>query len=447
MTEHLKSITLVLLIVASFVQTGLLWYSSPSYEEPLRPDYVRPFKIGNEEFEKQNLFELAAPPEIVLHQEGIHQQLFPDNAKHQDLMEKLHFTQFGELRPVIPAFSRWNELLEKRDGIELRMNREANIPLLAALFSQPPEAEGMDTFSRIWFHSTGRNGEVTVWIISDQAQEVWEGTGQIADFSDWLTALADFENITLVSPVFNDGNSRLEEGGRGVPRIFYLPEHSPSINKRTYELNTIDIDDMQKALFSDPAAARKTQVRDSVYIYSDRNWTLQHHEEQETIVFSNPGSRTGQRTSAVEELNGINRFINRHGGWTSHYLLEGEKNDPINETTLYQFRLFVGNHPVYWNEKEEGEGSPDLIRLAASGQGVASYERSLRYLVTNSEQTQPAELPDREALLNDLEETKLPLTRIHWIYPGYQANAQADSVDLIPVWVIVDQQGEVRLIP
>ncbi|MDR6225403.1 YycH family regulatory protein [Desmospora profundinema] len=445
MTEHLKSIALLLLIMASCVQTGLLWYSSPSYEEPLRPDYVRPFKIGNEEFEKQNLFELTAPPEILLHREGIHQQLFPENAKHQDLMEKLHFTTFGEFKPITPSAERWNELLEITDGIELRMNRETDTAVLAALFSQSPEVEGLDTFSRIWFHSVGDNGNVSVWVISDQEQEVREGTGQIIDYTDWLTALADFENSTLVSPVFTDGESQVEEGVRGVPRVFYLPEHVQRMDKRTYTLNTIDIGDMRKALFPDPSLAKRTLVRDSVYIYSDRSRTLQHNEKQETMVFSNPGSSIGRHSSTPEELSGINRFINRHGGWTSNYLLEREEKDPANETTLYDFRLFVGNHPVYWKGLKEGR--PDRIRLAATEQGVASYERSLRYLITNSEQAQPAELSNKETLLKELEKRKLPLSRIHWIYPGYQAETQKGSVDLTPVWVVVDNRGEISFIP
>ncbi|PTM56871.1 YycH family regulatory protein [Desmospora activa] len=445
MREHLKSIALFLLVIASCAQTGLLWYNSPSYEEPLRPDYIQPFKIGNEEFEKQNLFELTAPPEIVLHREGTHQQVFPENAKHQDLMEKLHFTQFEEFKPITPASNRWNELMEQEDGIELRMNRETNIEVLSTLFSTRPNAGNLETFSRIWFHGNGDNTAVSVWLISDQDQKVVEGTAQIEDFNDWIS-LADFENSPLVSPVYTDEKEQVNDDFRGVPRVFYLPDHDQQMDKKTFTLNTIDIDDMRKALFPDPSLAKRTLVRDSVYIYSDRRRTLQYNGTNETMVFSNPTNSTVQdSSSASEELNSINRFINRHGGWTSNYLLERVNEDSANETTLYDFRLFSGGYPVFWSKKDKEH--LDTIRLAATNQGVATYERSLRYLVTNSEQTQPGELLSKQDLLKQLEKQKLPLSRIDWIYPGYRAEVQEEAVELKPVWVVIDNQGEMSFIP
>lgn len=445
MKEHLKSAVLFLLVIASCAQTGLLWYNSPSYEEPLRPDYVQPLKIGSEEFEKQNLFELAAPPEILLHREGTHQQIFPENEKHEDLMKKIHFTQIEDLKPITPSFSRWNKLMDQEEGVELRLNREAKTDMLAALFSTPPNTSNLDTFSRIWFHRNGNNTNVSVWLISDRDQKVLEGTAQIEDYSSWLS-LADFEDSPLVSPVYTDGNEQVEVGFRGVPRVFYLPDHAQQMDKKTYTLNTINIDDMRKALFPDPPSAKRTQVRDSIYIYSDRRRTLQYNGNSETMVFSNPANSNTQNSSSLsEELNNINRFINRHGGWTSNYLLERINEDTANETTLYDFRLFSGGHPVYWKSKEEQ--SPDSIRLAATNRGVATYERSLRYLVTNSVQTQSEELSGKTDLLQQLEKQKLPLSQVDWIYPGYRAEVQEKSVELTPVWVVINNRGEISFIP
>lgn len=60
MKEHVKTALLTFLILLSFVQTGLLWYSSPSYEGNKQLYVTRP-QIGSEKYNKKQMYELVAP--------------------------------------------------------------------------------------------------------------------------------------------------------------------------------------------------------------------------------------------------------------------------------------------------------------------------------------------------------------------------------------------------
>ena len=73
--EHLKSLALIFLVGASLLQTGILWYSSPSYQEKQNVEDIP--KIGHETFQKKGGYQLISPAEILLHQEGRQRRILP----------------------------------------------------------------------------------------------------------------------------------------------------------------------------------------------------------------------------------------------------------------------------------------------------------------------------------------------------------------------------------
>ena len=79
MKERIKSAALFLLIVLSILQTGMLWYSSPSYQEN-KPSYIQPPLIGNEQYNQIPLHERVASVPVIVHRDGQQGWILPHRA-------------------------------------------------------------------------------------------------------------------------------------------------------------------------------------------------------------------------------------------------------------------------------------------------------------------------------------------------------------------------------
>ncbi|OYD07948.1 YycH family regulatory protein [Paludifilum halophilum] len=444
MIKYAKSALLVLLVAASFVQTGLLWYSSPSYEESRQNYYLKPPPIGSEKFQKEKAYELAAPQEFILHQKGEHRKVLPkgDRQKYESLLEKLDRAETESAELIDPSPSLWKEMIEKRTGLELRFNHDFPPGTVQTLFNtQLPELESV---SRIWIFEEDQSKELFAWFISDREQEVMQTTIKVQSFDDWIRTMGN-ETGGPLEPVFSDGGSEWDKENQGIPCPFYLPENRPAMNRYTFRLKgPIKPEHMKQILFRDPDLARQSLVLDNTYIYTDGRSNLQHNTRTGNMVYNDPATNTNRKSTLTEDLNAINQFMNRHSGWTGNYLLDTVELDKNSGLPDYIFRLFVDHSPVYWSDKDSS--NPGTIRLSTTGKGITAYERSLRYLSTDPKQNID-ELPNQEELLDALQEKGIDLLDIRWIHPGYQAVSKSDRVQLIPCWVIVLNDDERKMIP
>jgi regulatory protein YycH of two-component signal transduction system YycFG len=118
MMEQVKSAILFLLITLSIVQTGMLWYSSPSYQEN-KSGYIKPPLIGNEQYNQTPLHERVAPFPIVIHRGGEHGWVLPDKQTYRDFLNRFFEAQWEEPQPVSPHPEDWNRLYQKVPGVEL----------------------------------------------------------------------------------------------------------------------------------------------------------------------------------------------------------------------------------------------------------------------------------------------------------------------------------------
>jgi regulatory protein YycH of two-component signal transduction system YycFG len=438
MREAFKSVFLVVLIVSSFVQTGMLLYSSPSYDEIRNGDnYVTPFKISDK-YEKQ-VYELASPQQIMVHQDGKHQALYPENSLYQTLMKKIHYAPVEKASMIQPSDKDWDDLLKKTPGLELRYYQPLPSGVIQTLFSSEIDLSDLKEVTRIWVF-VEKEDRVTFWFISDQENKVMETSARIDQFDRWISEAVN-SNSAAMEPMFASGSIKEEQG---IPKPFYLPKKAMSVNNYVYQLSDpIKIDDMKTALFPNPRLVQSTLVLNKSYIYTDTSRTLQYNTQNHSMIYSNPAPKSSDTGIPAEELDRINLFMLRHGGWTGDYHLERMDEDPNTQLHHYIFRMLVRQFPVYWNSNgKEPDMDLDTIRLSATDQGVSNYERSLYYLLSAPEKTGTSRLPGKDDVLKALKTQGISMQEVRSIHPGYSAVPRQKHVELQPVWVINRSNGK-----
>lgn len=247
----------------------------------------------------------------------------------------------------------------------------------------------------------------------------------------------------VLHPVFPNGKSNLDKKSlrnREIPYAFYLPKESPSVDRLTFPLKKIDVNDMILILFRNPSNPKKTQVFDSTYIYmdSDSGRTLQHNKQNQTMVYNNPMNDTGGEASPSSDLATITTFMNRHNGWTGNFLLNRVEMDLNNGSNNYVFQLYMKGYPVYASKQHSGL---DTIRLTAR-QGVSTYERSLHYFASQVEREEKDRLPAQNEVFTALKRVGSDWSDLRSIHPGYQAALKGKKMQLKPVWVVQFRNGK-----
>lgn len=222
MIEHMKSLALVFLVTASIIQTLLLWYSSPSYQDNRITAFEDIPQIGHKDFKKHEIHELAAPPEILVHSKGKHQRILPSEA-HQTLVEKLHHAQLENLNEITPSSARWERLINKESGLEFRFHHELPTGVIKGFFKgKETIPEEIENINRIWVFGEGDQNRVTIWLISDRTQTVTQATALIQDYKSLLNSAKQAGSMAL-APLLQRGKTRIEE--RGYNRRNDSPDH------------------------------------------------------------------------------------------------------------------------------------------------------------------------------------------------------------------------------
>lgn len=440
MKERIKSAALFLLIVLSIVQTGMLWYSSPSYQES-RPAYIQPPLIGNEQYNQIPLHERLASLPLVVHRGGNQGWILPEHPLYRDFLNRLHQSRWDGLKPVAPKPEEWNHLYQKGTGVELQFVNDLPADAIDVMNEEEISVSGINQISRIWIHSDSRGQNTRLWLISDRERKVLESEINFPDYDEWFAKVGQ-EAPQPAKPHFVSGKIPMDEEKdkkySAFPSAVYLPELPLTVRSFTYPLKQIKADDI-KWLFTDPNQIW-TLPSEEGDTFTDGNRMLQHNQQNQTMVFRDLRSEPQPSSSAIE-LEILNQFMKTHNGWTGSYSLDRRiKEDNIH---LYIFRLMVGGFPVYWPGKEEkGEVRPDTIRLKVSADRVAEYHRSLRYLSTEPSKFQDRLLPGRDSVIRELSNKGLALKQLHRLFPGYQVEVSKDQVRLNPVWIALTKSGE-----
>ncbi|MCS1352660.1 two-component system activity regulator YycH [Mechercharimyces sp. CAU 1602] len=442
MREHLKSALLTTLILLSITLTGTLWYSSPSYEESTRGDYLSP-PLGKE---SKPLFEITAPHQMFFHDRGNTFRLTTENSLYLDLLSKIHHNRL-EQTPVLyrPTAIDWNQLYNKEEGIELRFIRGVPIETIDALFDSPLSINEIKVIDRLWITIDEETNSVQTWFISDDEEQVLIAKSKIQHLDQWFAALRSQE-LVEVSPIFTNDplrQEKLSEQQVLYPRAFYIPKAEQKQPTRSYPLKKIEIKDMKNWLL-DPAASRFPFESSVVYRYKNRKLT--YYEKKNTMHFQDPPATDPSTATLAEELRALNSSINKHNGWTGDYHLDKIERDPNDDTYAYQFRLIAHGQPIYAPD-ESAPGPTTILLKGSPSERLIEYKRSLLYFVNDEKVDSITTMVGGKNLEKLLASQKIKTEQVRELFPGYRANITQSKIELEPVWVIILQNGAEQLLP
>lgn len=447
--ERIKSVVLAFLILLSFVLTGYLIFSAPSFEESSN-GYLRPPYIGEEKNNQKSVFQLAAPFQFIVHNQGNHYLALSHDQQFQQLFQLIREAELTNFSEIKPTPEQWELIFQKSMGVELSFLRDSTIGQLDSFFKQTvlrdqPFIKEQKQISRILFFIEPKNNQIWAWFIADDTQTIIQAQPlqiNVPLLENQIYKTAQISKYAVI-PFPTNEKAPWDKENDKVPfsRIIYLPKNSFAIDSLTYNLQQIDIEHMKQWLFTDPSVTPvQLNNNESLYMYNDSNLQndqiITYNKQKNMMIYTNAPTETEKQSMLIrEELNEINQFIQRHRGWTNTYLLEQiHAGDHANE---YIFRLFVNHLPVYWHQtKDHNTVYPDTIQFQVKSGSINKYARSLYFLAKNqTKQQSKVTVPNRTQILALLKQKKIEPKQVKRLYLSYQANPiEPQQILLTPVW-------------
>ncbi|MFC7440135.1 two-component system activity regulator YycH [Laceyella putida] len=453
--EHIKTVVLIILVTLSFVLTGFLWFYSPGYQQ--KPDgYRPPTVLTGDKYNEKNSRQFVAPYQLIVTQGGKTTWIHPDREEYQSIVNSIrdaNITQFEKISHV--KSEEWKKRLLDGPSLQLQFARDVNVESLDAFF----KASILEQFSlhlpaetsRILLYVNG--GQPQIWLISDDTGEIWQAALHL-DPSALEKAMGQARQQAQVelAPVVANGKMPWDKANENLPwsRIFYLPTTPPPLPTWNYKTEQIEIDDIKEWLLTSSKVEPIVIHDENLYMSEDQR--LIYNKRVNSLQYSEDVPAEESKNLMVEDqLYDINKFVQRHRGWTGDYLLDWV--EPVKEeaeTNQFTFRRIIAGLPVYWNQPSEQTIYPDVLQFQAGASGgadgIKQYVRSASYMIEGT-RTGEANLLDRDEVLRQLSERKIPLTAIEQISPGYEAKFyNANKIQLTPVWVVLTTAGKQFLI-
>jgi regulatory protein YycH of two-component signal transduction system YycFG len=423
MMEKTKTIVLVSLVLASLIQSYLLVFSSPKFEEVNPTGYVKTELIGAQ----GSIEDLLFPTDIVLHLgDGKHTVLYP--GIHYNLIyQRIKQRTFDGFRRSNTQFlaSEWADIRDNQPGFELRFR--GGIPL-SVLQTQkiiqikgdiPPDNTYMIT--KIWFYVADTKEEVKTFFFTDNPLVVFEATKADLNVKDVETSIGFGEIQTIYQAVNGD---------------MYLPETPISSVQLEMSYEKITGLQLQSHFFVDPDNTRYFRDRDGSDIYTDGKKGLQIQNDQTWMSYTDPTPLVDIRNDVISNLNSSIQFINQYVGWNGTFQAARIPQMPIFGRQTFLFRQYMNHMPVL-NEPDEQFG---YMRIVIQRGVVSHYERSLIMMDPRKAERKEAVLPGGK----ELEEMVSNYSRwlsITAVFPAYRAKVTDTTVTLIPEWGVELRDG------
>jgi regulatory protein YycH of two-component signal transduction system YycFG len=446
--ESIKTVSLLVLVVLSFILTGLLWYRSPAYEDRDMPGYV-PQYILNEKYNRKQPFQLVSPGQVIVHDAGKHAWLRPESAVYDAWIEAVRKVDFIKVNEVEPLAKDWDVLFHQAIGLEFQYLTDVNIDFLNAFFaadlSQQQYFDKLGKVSRVWIYQNPVSHQDLLWFISDANQKAVQvqvrfGQENLATLLR-QTSHADSFHVEVypVSGVmpWDERNKLLT-----FARIIYLPSSAITLDRATYQTERIPIDSMNKWLFKDPVHhAISLGNEETLYMFGGQ--LLTYDKVSEDMVYEDNQTRPYLEPITLEDhLRKTIDFMQRHRGWAGEYLLDQASEEV--DFPQYRFRLMIDGLPLYW--KPDENIYPDVIQIQTGlnpngTNGVRKYTRSLIFL-PDPPKKEPVLLLGKESLLLLLKKQKIDLKTVERLFVGYRAQnlPTEKQVLLEPTWFVITNQ-------
>ncbi|GGG08879.1 YycH family regulatory protein [Paenibacillus aceti] len=430
MKEKIKSITLVLLVVCSLVQSYFLIYRLPGSNPVVKTanEYIKTENMGTE----LEADELLYPSQITVHLgDNRHTVFYPESTFYNLIYSRLKGRQFDGFQRYPVNNINWSEIRSEQIGLELEFGKGMPVELLQKVMqiTKDPLFEG-ESISRLLIYSTDTEEQVRVFFFSSRGDVVYEATKADLTMQD-VKQQADFGKDWI--------SYTLEKG-------YYIPEQSIEMVETTLRTGLFSTEQMQ-SIFFDPSITRYIREKDGSEIYTDGRRSLQVRQSRNWINYTDPvaAAVTGESSPGRNALSAVD-FVNQHGGWNGKYRLD-QSEGPNAESQTVMFQQYYGSgqygaFPII----DQSTFHYGVISLELRQGTITGYERSLIYSLGEKADKQVIKLAGGDELRRKIELLSHESV-IKRLYPAYLPTLGENGLKLTPMWVAELQNGATRILP
>ena len=424
MMERLKTTLLIVLVVASLVQSYLLVYSFPQIGATVRTEqeYISPEQMGD----PLRIDEVLYPEDMVLHMGGDrHAVLYPETGHYIRIYDQITAGEYRSFQRIPYTMRDWDELRRNTQGIELRFGGAMPVVLLQKTMQIDGDILFLnDSIDRIWLMRRNFPGR---------------SAAEIYFFS------ADRETVYMAarSPLTADEISDLAGLGSYLPAYtlwrgdIYLPEEPLETNAYTFGYTTFSPQQMQRSLFFDPNKTRYLEDRSGQVIYTDGKRGLQLESGDTWMVFTDPVPMQDSVDNLADNVTAAVQFVNQHGGWDSRYrFVPGAVSEDGRNIV---FQQYYERYPLIGGGVRYGQ-----VRLLMRQGATVVYERSLINLGERQKEAAVRWLPSGPKLRAALESVARQ-REVAAVFPAQIITLTEDrQLVMEPVWAVRYADGTVN---
>jgi len=428
MMENIKTLTLTILVIASLIQSYLLAFSSPQYDQIIPANYVETELSGTQ----LELKELIFPKDIVIHLgEGKHTLLYPEMIFYNMIMNVVKQRTLGGLQERNGMNSPWIMGNNEKIGIEIRFAEQLPFEILRQTMNINSEEEELigqvDTLHI--FMNAGQE-DIRVLLMNSQSRLGYEAT-QVDLTAKDVERFIGFGESLIPYELYREQ--------------FYVPLEAVPIMQLTAPYYKFDAEQLQTSLFPDPFNTRNLIEKDGSKIYTDGKRGLRLMAGTHWMSYTDPAAIAEQPDNLINSLFTGIQFINRHGGWNGNYLIVGSNLDRVRMNEQYFiFRKFVGSflgsYPIVEPNSEYPFGD---IRIMVQNRVITEYERSTMQIQENEIVQEEVTLAGGDSLIQTLDQFP-QITMVKNIYPAYRVDILESEIQLNPIWAFEMQDGTIQ---
>lgn len=431
--ESGKTILLNLLILISFVLTSILWNNQPEFQ------LIEPFTYTKtKQVQEKQLEDLLRPDSVVFHYgENKHTRAFANNDWYRYITKEMAKWYFYDFAPHPLSKTEWEELTQKRVGLEILYRDSVPISIINKVFTFRGEVyDQLKQMDRLWLYYDEKNDVVFALFMSKRDKQVVRARTVVSakDLQESYLPVGrrlPEQIMKVVADSNQDKGNPVYDRTNPFWQIYYLPKEPLTMRQYRYNYLPISESELMEAFFLDRALVRQIVERDGTNIFTDGSRAIQMGQSAQSITFTDPAIQQGKSEITEEEKvrSGIS-FINQHLGWTDEYLFEKiEKSDGQGDEIT--FRLFVGAYPLIGMNREP----LDSIRVTLEEGQIVSMKRSLMDLDKYIDFQEWTILSGSD-LFSYLRYKNIDTSRVNNAYLGYQIKMFQGYVELNPVWVV-----------
>jgi len=428
--ERIKTILLVILVVASLVQTYFLVYTTPDFETSIGGEYVEAGFTGTQ----AKLEDILFPEQIIMHHgNGQHTVLYPIpyNYQYRDIYELLQQRKLGGIQRMSNSslITSWSQIRDSNKGMEVRFGTGVPGSVLSMIMNIPSGTETLDErITGLWVFVEEETEETRTIFLTESRHVMYEATNADITARDIEMKLRLVEELPRYHPAdYGD---------------YYLPDTDLELVEVSMPYDKLTPDQLRRSLFVDPALTRFLQERDGSQIYTDSKRGLRISPNQRWMTFTDPVSVPMDRPNrAGDNLLAAVQFINQHGGWNGTYRYAALNQLTTSGAHEILFREYLEGYPVI-SIQDEWPGS---IRMQMLNGIVSRYERSLIIPDSRGMDKEPVMLIGGSRLDELIAAAESPDT-IFRVFPGYTVAIAEDTLTYQPHWFIERADGSFDLL-